>query len=105
MAVPFRRTSKTKKRMRRTHLKKTASTLTTCPNCKAVIKPHRMCPKCGYYKGQEIVKTTKEEVKEDVKQAPKAKKDTKIIKENKKTVAPKVAKISKKATIKRTADK
>ena len=33
MAVPFRRTSKTKKRMRRTHLKKTAANVVTCPNC------------------------------------------------------------------------
>ncbi len=30
MAVPFRRTSKTKKNMRRTHLKKEVGALTTC---------------------------------------------------------------------------
>ena len=47
MAVPFRRTSKTKKRMRRTHLKKELPGLTTCPNCGASIKPHRACPECG----------------------------------------------------------
>ena len=33
MAVPFRRTSKTKKRMRRTHLKKEVGALTKCPSC------------------------------------------------------------------------
>ena len=48
MAVPFRRTSKTKKRMRRTHLKKEVGALTTCP-------------KCGYYKNVEVVKVEKEE--------------------------------------------
>ena len=61
MAVPFRRTSKTKKRMRRTHLKKTAPGLTTCPNCGAAIKPHRACTKCGNYKGKEVVKVSEEE--------------------------------------------
>ena len=55
MAVPFRRTSKTKKRMRRTHLKKTAPALTTCPKCGAVIKPHRACKKCGFYAGKEVI--------------------------------------------------
>ena len=30
-----------------------------CPNCKAEILPHIVCPKCGYYKGREIVDTMK----------------------------------------------
>ena len=56
MAVPFRRTSKTKKRMRRTHLKKTVGALTTCPKCGATLRPHRACTKCGYYKDTEVIK-------------------------------------------------
>ena len=55
MAVPFRRTSKTKKRMRRTHLKKEVPGLTVCPNCGAPIKPHRVCVSCGYYKNKEVI--------------------------------------------------
>ena len=55
MAVPFRRTSKTKKRMRRTHLKKDVGALTTCPKCVATLRPHRACTKCGYYKGEEVI--------------------------------------------------
>lgn len=55
MAVPFRRTSKTKKRMRRTHLKKTAPKLMVCPNCGANIRPHRVCTECGYYKNKEVI--------------------------------------------------
>ena len=58
MAVPFRRTSKTKKRMRRTHLKKTVPGLTTCPNCGAALKPHRVCTECGYYKNKEVIATS-----------------------------------------------
>lgn len=51
-AVPFRRTSKTKKRMRRTHLKKEVSAMTKCPKCGANLKPHRACATCGNYKGE-----------------------------------------------------
>ena len=61
MAVPFRRTSKTKKRMRRTHLKKEAPALTKCPRCGASLQPHRACTKCGYYKDTEVIKLEKEE--------------------------------------------
>jgi len=55
MAVPFRRTSKTAKRMRRTHFKLSVSGLVTCPNCGATIKSHNVCPKCGYYNGKAVV--------------------------------------------------
>lgn len=41
MAVPFRRTSKTKKRMRRTHLKKTAASVVSCPNCGEAIRDRK----------------------------------------------------------------
>ena len=56
MAVPFRKTSKQAKRKRRTHFKLALATLTTCSNCGATIKPHRVCRECGYYKNKEIVK-------------------------------------------------
>ena len=59
-AVPFRRTSKTKKRMRRTHLKKEVGEINTCPKCGAAIRPHRACTKCGNYKNQEVIKTVEE---------------------------------------------
>ena len=79
MAVPFRRTSKTKKRMRRTHLKKECPSLTSCPKCGENIKPHRVCIKCGFYKGKEVlVKEEKvEETKEkETKKPKKTKKET-----------------------------
>lgn len=56
MAVPQRRTSKTAKRMRRTHFKLAVKGLVKCPNCGAMIKAHNVCPKCGYYNGKEVVK-------------------------------------------------
>lgn len=57
MAVPFRKTSKTRKRMRRTHYKISANEMTKCPKCGETIRPHRVCPKCGSYKGKEVIKT------------------------------------------------
>lgn len=61
MAVPFRRTSKTKKRMRRTHLKKEVGALTTCSKCGATLRPHRACTKCGNYNGKEVIKVNDSE--------------------------------------------
>ena len=60
-ALPFRRISKTAKRQRRTHLKKSAPTVSSCPNCGEALAPHRACTKCGYYKGKEVIKVNKEE--------------------------------------------
>mgnify|MGYP004448254649 FL=1 len=55
MAVPQRRISKTRKRLRRTHFKLTVTGLVTCPNCGALIKSHQVCPKCGYYNGKVVM--------------------------------------------------
>ncbi|NLA33982.1 MAG: 50S ribosomal protein L32 [Tenericutes bacterium] len=55
MAVPFRRVSKTRKRMRRSHNAIEATTVTKCPTCGEMVKPHRVCKKCGSYKGQEVI--------------------------------------------------
>ncbi len=72
MAVPFRRTSKTSKRMRRTHFKLSVSGLVKCPNCGATIKSHNVCPKCGHYNGKDVMSKPKEEKAVDVKPAKKA---------------------------------
>ena len=56
MAVPFRKVSKTSQRTRRAHMALKAKTVTTCPNCGEVVKPHRVCTKCGYYKKEEVIK-------------------------------------------------
>lgn len=60
MAVPFRKTSKTRKRMRRTHYKISANEMTKCPNCGETIRPHRVCANCGTYKGKEVMKKEEE---------------------------------------------
>lgn len=69
MAVPFRRTSKTKKRMRRTHLKLEAEGLVACKNCGATIKAHNICPECGYYDGKKVIETKKAKAKAKAEKA------------------------------------
>ncbi|MGL4588897.1 MAG: 50S ribosomal protein L32 [Mycoplasmatales bacterium] len=57
MAVPKRRTSKTRKRKRRTHYKLSLAGVTKCTNCDSVVKSHRACPVCGTYKGKTVIET------------------------------------------------
>ena len=52
MAHPKRKTSKQRRDKRRTHYKATESTVAACSNCGATHLYHRVCPECGYYKGQ-----------------------------------------------------
>ena len=54
MAVPARRTGKTRKNTRSQHISLEAANLSVCNNCGAKIKPHRVCPECGYYKGRKV---------------------------------------------------
>lgn len=67
MAVPFRRTGKTKKRMRRTHFKLEVTGLVTCSHCGAMIRSHTVCPVCGYYDGKPVI--IKEAKKEEASKA------------------------------------
>ena len=55
MAVPKRRTSKSKKRKRRTHYKAVAPTLNPCPKCGEPRRPHVVCGNCGYYAGKKVL--------------------------------------------------
>ncbi|MBQ9899603.1 MAG: 50S ribosomal protein L32 [Acholeplasmatales bacterium] len=64
MAVPFRRVSKMKKRMRRSHLALSVPGMITCPSCGELTLAHRVCSNCGYYKGKQVI-TKKEEAAEE----------------------------------------
>jgi len=59
MANPKRKISRSKRDMRRaTWLNKlSAPSLTECVNCGELKKPHHVCPKCGFYKGQKVMET------------------------------------------------
>ena len=64
MAHPKRQHSRQRQRKRRTHYKTEAPNLSSCPQCQKPILSHRVCPFCGYYKGNLIVDiASKEEEK------------------------------------------
>ncbi|MBQ2713475.1 MAG: 50S ribosomal protein L32 [Clostridia bacterium] len=62
MAVPKGKVSKARKHKRNSaNFKAAATTLVECPNCKEFKEPHKVCPKCGFYKGKQIVETEKKQ--------------------------------------------
>ena len=55
MAVPKRKTSKSRKRLRRGHHRAAVLPHQDCPRCGSPKVPHRVCPTCGYYRGKKMV--------------------------------------------------
>ena len=55
MAVPKRKTSKSKKLMRQRSHKRPMTVAQTCENCGEARESHRVCPSCGYYRGRQVV--------------------------------------------------
>ena len=58
MAVPKKRTSVSRKGLRRAgqHHKLYRTYTRSCPNCNAAVLPQYVCPSCGTYKGKEVIK-------------------------------------------------
>ena len=54
MAVPKKKTSKSRRDRRRAQHGIAAVGLNVCPQCNSPRRPHRVCPTCGTYKGREI---------------------------------------------------
>jgi large subunit ribosomal protein L32 len=56
MAVPKFKTSKARTRRRRSiNMKLSAPTVNLCSNCGNSVLRHRVCPKCGFYRGKQVV--------------------------------------------------
>ena len=56
MAVPKRKTSKSKRDMRKSqNMKMVAPGISICPQCKQPKRPHRVCPNCNYYDGKNVL--------------------------------------------------
>lgn len=60
MAVPKRKTSKSKRDKRRSHDALVLQSRSTCPDCGATRQPHRVCANCGKYRGRTVVETQEE---------------------------------------------
>lgn len=56
MAVPKKRTSKSRKNMRRAHdaIQYTAA-VDSCPSCGEVKLRHHVCAACGGYRGKQVI--------------------------------------------------
>ena len=55
MAVPKRKTSPSKRNMRRSHDALKVPTFLECKNCGELRIPHNLCAACGHYNGREVV--------------------------------------------------
>ena len=55
MAVPKRKTSPSKRNMRRSHHALETVAHGECPNCGELKRPHHVCGACGHYDGREVV--------------------------------------------------
>jgi large subunit ribosomal protein L32 len=47
--------SKMRLRTRKASHRPVAPGLSKCSQCGASVRPHRVCPSCGYYKGRQVV--------------------------------------------------
>ncbi|MFQ5559742.1 MAG: 50S ribosomal protein L32 [Nitrospinota bacterium] len=56
MAEPKKKTSKSRRGMRRSHDGIKARGVSTCSKCHEIKLPHNVCFHCGYYKGVEVLK-------------------------------------------------
>jgi large subunit ribosomal protein L32 len=50
-----RRHAKARTATRRARWTAARVTLVICPQCKAQMVPHRVCPSCGHYAGREVM--------------------------------------------------
>ena len=55
MAVPKKKRSKSKKRIKHACWKIEPINLRPCPNCGAPGLSHRACSVCGFYKGKQVI--------------------------------------------------
>jgi len=55
MAVPRKKTTKSKRNMRRAHDALVGTQAQECQNCGELKRPHHVCDSCGYYGDREVV--------------------------------------------------
>lgn len=60
MAVPKKKTSKSRRDMRRSHHHLASINTSECSNCGLQKLPHHICQGCGHYNGRQVLKIKKE---------------------------------------------
>lgn len=61
MAVPKRKTSPSRRGMRRSHHALSLISTGECSNCGNQKLPHHVCDSCGFYNGKQIVEIKKKD--------------------------------------------
>lgn len=61
MAVPKRKTSKSRRNKRRAHDSLAVPGHSTCPQCDEPRAPHRVCGHCGFYRDRTVIQTDDED--------------------------------------------
>ena len=65
MAVPKRKTTPSKRNMRRSHDGLAVNNNVECPNCGELKLSHHICPSCGYYNKKAIISKMNPESDDD----------------------------------------
>lgn len=60
MPNPKRRHSRSRTGKRRAHDHLVPRSDSICPHCSESTVPHRVCPKCGYYRGRQVIEVESE---------------------------------------------
>lgn len=55
MAVPKKKTSKSRRDQRRAHDFLKVVSHTECQNCGEIIRPHHLCSACGHYGSKQVI--------------------------------------------------
>lgn len=55
MAVPKKRTSLSRKKMRRGPDALAKACVSACSNCGSFKRSHHVCPSCGHYRGRAVI--------------------------------------------------
>ena len=57
MTIPRAKTSKARTRRRRgVNMHLVAPQMVECANCGNLVLQHHVCPKCGFYRGRQVIK-------------------------------------------------
>ena len=61
MAVPKKKTSKSRRDKRRANHDRIGSpAMSSCPDCGAPVVPHHACAECGTYRGRQVIEIEEE---------------------------------------------
>lgn len=55
MGLPAKRTTSTKRDLRRSHHALSSTQASRCSRCGNAVLSHRACANCGFYKGKEVI--------------------------------------------------